>query len=76
VADRKPEPGPAVAGGDAGFGLHYNRGMFITQARTGFSEIGGPEALGRFLPQSDFVAICCQWTPETTRSSTKTASRR
>src|SRR5580693_4140485 len=33
----------------------------------GFSEIGGPEALGRFLPQSDFVAICCQWTPETTR---------
>ena len=33
----------------------------------GFSEIGGPEALDRFLPQSDFVAICCQWTPETTR---------
>src|SRR3954447_9289246 len=32
----------------------------------GFSEIGGPEALDRFLPQSDFVAICCQWTPETT----------
>jgi len=33
----------------------------------GFSEIGGPEALDRFLPRSDFVAICCQWTPETTR---------
>jgi phosphoglycerate dehydrogenase-like enzyme len=33
----------------------------------GFAEIGGPEALDRFLPQSDFVAICCQWTPETTR---------
>ena len=33
----------------------------------GFSEIGGPEALDRFLPQSDFVAICCQWTPKTTR---------
>ena len=33
----------------------------------GFSEIGGPEALDRFLPESDFVAICCQWTPETTR---------
>jgi len=33
----------------------------------GFSEIGGPEALDCFLPQSDFVAICCQWTPETTR---------
>jgi phosphoglycerate dehydrogenase-like enzyme len=33
----------------------------------GFSEIGGPGDLGRLLAQSDFVAICCQWTPETTR---------
>jgi phosphoglycerate dehydrogenase-like enzyme len=33
----------------------------------GFSEIGGPEVLDRFLLHSDFVAICCQWTPETTR---------
>jgi phosphoglycerate dehydrogenase-like enzyme len=33
----------------------------------GFSELGGPEALDRFLPQSDFVVICCQWTPQTTR---------
>jgi len=32
----------------------------------GFSEIGGAEALDRFLPDSDFVVICCQWTPETT----------
>jgi len=32
----------------------------------GFSEIGGAAALDRFLPQSDFVVICCQWTPETT----------
>jgi phosphoglycerate dehydrogenase-like enzyme len=32
----------------------------------GFSEVGGPEALDRLLPQSDFVVICCQWTPETT----------
>ncbi len=32
----------------------------------GFSEIGGAEAIDRFLPQSDFVVICCQWTPETT----------
>jgi phosphoglycerate dehydrogenase-like enzyme len=23
--------------------------------------------LDRFLPDSDFVVICCQWTPETTR---------
>ncbi len=33
----------------------------------GFSELGGPEDLDRFLPESDFVVICCQWTPETTR---------
>ena len=33
----------------------------------GFSEIGGAEALDRLLPDSDFVVICCQWTPETTR---------
>jgi glyoxylate/hydroxypyruvate reductase A len=33
----------------------------------GFAELGGPEDLDRFLPESDFVAICCQWTPETTR---------
>jgi phosphoglycerate dehydrogenase-like enzyme len=32
----------------------------------GFSELGGPGDLDRFLPMSDFVAICCQWTPETT----------
>ncbi len=32
----------------------------------GFSEIGGAEDLDRFLPDSDVVAICCQWTPETT----------
>jgi phosphoglycerate dehydrogenase-like enzyme len=33
----------------------------------GFAELGGPEDLDRFLQDSDFVAICCQWTPETTR---------
>jgi phosphoglycerate dehydrogenase-like enzyme len=33
----------------------------------GFSELGGPGDLDRFLPDSDFVVICCQWTPETTR---------
>ena len=33
----------------------------------GFSELGGPGKLDRFLPDSDFVVICCQWTPETTR---------
>jgi phosphoglycerate dehydrogenase-like enzyme len=33
----------------------------------GFSELGGAGGLDRFLPDSDFVVICCQWTPETTR---------
>jgi glyoxylate/hydroxypyruvate reductase A len=34
---------------------------------SGFNELSGPEGLGGFLPISDFVVICCQWTPETTR---------
>ena len=33
----------------------------------GFSELAGAAALDRLLPQSDFVVVCCQWTPETTR---------
>ncbi len=33
----------------------------------GFSELGGAGDLDRFLPESDFVVICCHWTPETTR---------
>jgi len=33
----------------------------------GFSEMGGAADLDRFLPASDFVVICCQWTPETNR---------
>ena len=33
----------------------------------GFSELGGAGDLDRLLPESDFVVICCQWTPETTR---------
>jgi glyoxylate/hydroxypyruvate reductase len=33
----------------------------------GFSELGGARDLERFLRESDFVVICCQWTPETTR---------
>ncbi len=32
----------------------------------GFSELGEPDALDGFLQQSDFVAVCCQWTLETT----------
>ena len=31
-----------------------------------FSELGDAGDLDRFLQDSDFVVICCQWTPETT----------
>jgi glyoxylate/hydroxypyruvate reductase len=33
----------------------------------GFSEMGAASDLDRYLPQADFVVICCQWTPETDR---------
>jgi phosphoglycerate dehydrogenase-like enzyme len=33
----------------------------------GFSALGGPADLDRFLAESDFVVICCQWTPQTDR---------
>jgi phosphoglycerate dehydrogenase-like enzyme len=33
----------------------------------GFSELGGAGDLDRLLGTSDFVAVCCQWTPETDR---------
>ncbi len=32
----------------------------------GFSRLGGTGDLERFLGESDFVVICCQWTEETT----------
>jgi glyoxylate/hydroxypyruvate reductase len=32
----------------------------------GFSEMRGPGDLHALLGESDFVAVCCQWTPETT----------
>lgn len=31
----------------------------------GFAELGGAGELEGFFAQSDFVAVCCQWTPET-----------
>ena len=67
--------------GAGGIGLEVGRlcaavGMRVVGTRrrpqpgatlpTGFSELGGPGDLDRLLPQSDFVAICCHWTPETT----------
>ena len=33
---------------------------------TGFSRPEAPERLHALLAESDFVAVCCQWTPETT----------
>ena len=32
----------------------------------GFQQVGGADALDGFLAESDFVVVCCQWTPETT----------
>ncbi len=31
----------------------------------GFDEVGGPERLLELLADARFVAVCCQWTPET-----------
>jgi glyoxylate/hydroxypyruvate reductase A len=33
----------------------------------GFSEMGSAADLDLLLPDADIVAICCQWTPETTK---------
>lgn len=33
----------------------------------GFSEVRGADGLLPLLAESDFVAVCCQWTPETER---------
>src|SRR6266705_1246359 len=38
----------------------------------GFSRLGGAADLDLLLPGSDFVVICCQWTPETTHLFNKT----
>ncbi len=37
-----------------------------TRLPSGFSALGGAEELDSFLGESDFVAVCCQWTVETT----------
>jgi glyoxylate/hydroxypyruvate reductase A len=65
--------------GAGGIGLEVGRlcaalGMRVVGTRRnapgqplppGFTEIGDAGDLGRLLPDSDVVAICCQWTPET-----------
>jgi phosphoglycerate dehydrogenase-like enzyme len=37
-----------------------------TDLPPGFTEIGAASDIDRALPESDFVIVCCQWTPETT----------
>jgi phosphoglycerate dehydrogenase-like enzyme len=72
----------ACVAGAGGIGLEVGRlcaalGMRVIGTRRrppapgeklpqGFSRLGGPGALGAMLPESDFVVICTQWTPETT----------
>jgi phosphoglycerate dehydrogenase-like enzyme len=38
-----------------------------TDLPPGFRAIGAAAELDRLLPDSDFVIVCCQWTPETTK---------
>ena len=67
--------------GAGGIGLEVGRlcsalGMKVVGTRrtvdnssplpTGFAMLGGPDDLDGLLAQSDFVVVCCQWTPETT----------
>src|SRR5262249_25542264 len=71
---------PACVVGAGGIGREVGRlcaalGMRVVGTRRhpeadallppGFVEIGGAADLDRYLPESDFVIICCQWTPET-----------
>jgi len=68
--------------GAGGIGLEVGRlcaalGMHVVGTRRhkrpseplpeGFSEVGGADDLDGYLPGSDIVVVCCQWTPETTR---------
>jgi phosphoglycerate dehydrogenase-like enzyme len=66
--------------GAGGIGLEVGRlcaalGMRVVGTRRtapdtlppGFSELAAAADLDRFLPDSDVVAICCHWTPETDR---------
>lgn len=44
-------------------------------APPGFSRLEGPDRLYELLGESDFVAVCCQWTPETTKLMNREAFR-
>src|SRR3989449_664760 len=63
--------GQAVGGLCAGAGMrvvgtrrHVSPGDALP---SGFSRLESPEHVYTLLGESDFVAVCCQWTPETTR---------
>jgi phosphoglycerate dehydrogenase-like enzyme len=71
----------ALVVGAGGIGLEVGRlcaalGMRVVGTRrrpesdaplpAGFSRVGRADDLDGFLPDSDFVVICCQWTAETT----------
>src|SRR5205823_7304881 len=43
------------------------RDKLVTGVQTCALPICAPTDLDRVLPQADFVAVCCQWTPETTK---------
>lgn len=54
----------------AGLGMHVigtrRRAAPEEALPAGFSALGGTADLEPFLARSDFVVVCCQWTPETT----------
>ena len=75
----KQQPKTACVVGAGGIGQEAGRlcaalGMRVLGTRRtpqlgaplpeGFSEIGSADGIDRFLPESDFVMICCQWAPE------------
>jgi len=54
----------------AATGMHVvgtRRSARSAELPVGFAELGSADCLHEFLAQSEFVAVCCQWTPETTR---------
>ena len=53
----------------AALGMHVvgtRRAAAAGELPPGFSRIEAPSGLLRLLAQSEFVAVCCQWTPQTT----------
>lgn len=41
-------------------------GSYESGSASGFAEIRGPDSLYKYLPETDFLFIACQWTPATT----------